>query len=85
MSRPTVPPRHAAADPGRSSLETKQESGKGRPARRVMAVLLLFIALSVVLVLLFFGLKDPDKGPGNVPANGDAVPLRDNGSPPTSK
>lgn len=66
-------------------METKKEYKKGSLARQLMASLLVIIAVSVVLVFVLFGLKDPDKGPGNMPASGDATPLRNNGSPPTSK
>lgn len=66
-------------------MGTKKEFKKGDLARRLMAGLLALIAVSVVLVFFLFGLKNPDKGPGNMPANGDATPLRSNGSPATSK
>lgn len=66
-------------------METKRENKRGDLARRLMAGLLALIAVCVVVVLVVYGLKDPNKGPGNVPAVGEATPLRDNGSPPTSK
>ena len=66
-------------------MEKKKVVTKGSLARQLMAALLVLIAVSVVLVFVLFGLKDPDKGPGNMPASGDATPLRNNGSPPTSK
>jgi hypothetical protein len=66
-------------------METRREHKRGDLGRRLMAGLLLLIAVCVVVVFLVFGLNDPTKGPGNVPANGEATPLRDNGSPPTSK
>lgn len=68
-----------------SRRQEKRSFAKGSLARRVMAALLAFIAIMVVLVLIVFGLRTPAKGPGNVPANGEALPLRNNGSPPTSK
>ena len=66
-------------------MEAKRENKRGDLARRLMAGLLALVAVCVVVVLLVYGLKDPSKGPGNVPAAGEATPLRDNGSPPTSK
>lgn len=63
----------------------KQEFEKGKLGRRLMAVLLILIAVCVVLVFWLFGLHTPSNGPGNIPATGEAAPLRDNGSPPTSK
>uniref|UniRef100_UPI0040390BD0 hypothetical protein n=1 Tax=Variovorax sp. BK018 TaxID=3450241 RepID=UPI0040390BD0 len=58
----------------------------GRPGRRLMAVLVIVIAILVIGTLFFYGgLRRPEQGPGNVPAQGEAPPLRDNGSPPASK
>ena len=57
----------------------------GRPGRRLMAALVTLIAVLVVGSLFFYGLRRPEQGPGNVPAQGEAPPLRDNGSPPASK
>ncbi|MEZ2299265.1 hypothetical protein [Variovorax sp. RCC_210] len=63
-----------------------ERSGKGgQLGRRLMAAMLTVIAVVVVGVLFAYGLRKPENGPGNVPAQGDARPLRDNGSPPTSK
>jgi len=50
-----------------------------------MAALVTLIAVLVVGSLFFYGLRRPEQGPGNVPAQGEAPPLRDNGSPPASK
>jgi hypothetical protein len=66
-------------------MDTRQEQKRGAFARQLMAGLLAFIAVCVVVVLLVYGLREPAKGPGNVPATGAATPLQDNGSPPTSK
>lgn len=57
----------------------------GQPARRLMAALFAAIAIIVVCVLFAYGLRKPEDGPGNVPAEGTGQTLRDNGSPPTSK
>ena len=57
----------------------------GRPGRRLMAALVALIAVLVVGTLFSYGLRKPEQGPGNVPAQGEAPPLRDNGSPPASK
>lgn len=66
-------------------METRQEHKRGDLARRLMAGLLVLIGVCVVVVFLVYGLKDPTKGPGNVPATGEATPLRQNDSPPTTK
>lgn len=57
----------------------------GRAGRRLMAVLVAVIAIIAIGMLFFYGGRKPEQGPGNLPAQGGAVPLRDNGSPPTSK
>ncbi|KQW54256.1 hypothetical protein [Variovorax sp. Root411] len=66
-------------------METKQEQSRGTLARRLMAGLLVLIAVGVVVVLVGDGLIKPADGPGNVPASGAVIPLQQNGSPPTSK
>ena len=48
----------------------------GRPGRRLMAALVVLIAILVVGTLLFYGPARPEQGPGNVPAQGKAPPLR---------
>jgi hypothetical protein len=73
-----------ASQPDQS--EAAERAGKGgQLGRRLMATLLVFIAVVVVGVLFAYGLRKPEAGSGNVPAEGAAQPLRDNGSPPTSK
>lgn len=72
----------------RQPHQTKEAEsvGKGgRPARRLMAALFVVIAILVVCVLFAYGLRKPEDGPGNVPAEGTGQTLRANGSPPTSK
>lgn len=66
-------------------MEVEQEQSRGALARRLMAGLLVLIAVCVVVVLVVYGLRQPANGPGNVPASGAATPLQQNGSPPTSK
>ncbi|WP_395322089.1 hypothetical protein [Variovorax sp. UC74_104] len=63
----------------------KDRDKGGRAGRRLMAALLAVIAIIVVGMLFFYGVRKPERGPGNVPAQGAAKPLQDNGSPPTSK
>ena len=47
----------------------------GRPGRRLMAALVALIAVLVVGTLFFYGLRKPEQGPGNVPAQGEAPPV----------
>lgn len=57
----------------------------GRLGRLLMATMLAVIAVVVFVTLFFYGVRSPQQGPGNVPADGAVTPLRDNGSPPTTK
>jgi hypothetical protein len=50
-----------------------------------MATMLAIIAVVVFVTLFFYGVRSPQQGPGNVPADGAVTPLRNNGSPPTTK
>ncbi len=66
-------------------MNQRKRDGNIRVGRRLMAALLVAIAISVVCLLFAYGMRQPEKGPGNVPAQGAVTPLRDNTSPPTSK
>lgn len=66
-------------------MDNRQRNKSIRVGRRLMAALLAAIAISVVCLLFAYGVRQPEKGPGNVPAQGAVTPLRDNTSPPTSK
>jgi len=65
-------------------MTTKQHHKQGDIGRRLMWTLLAVVAIVVVGVLFFYGLKDPSEGPGNVPASG--VPAeQQNARPATPK
>jgi len=67
-------------------MEDRQEGrGRGDIGRRLMWTLLAVIAVIVVGVLFFYGIKDPSEGPGNVPAGGTAAPHRQSGNPPAPR
>jgi flagellar basal body-associated protein FliL len=66
-------------------MTTQQAQHKqGDIGRRLMWILLAVIAVIVVAVLFFYGIADPSKGPGNVPA-GTAPPARESTSSPPSR
>jgi flagellar basal body-associated protein FliL len=67
-------------------MATKQEQHKQSDiGRRLMWILLAVIAVIVVAVLFFYGITDPSKGPGNVPASGAVTPAQKNASPANSR
>lgn len=69
-------------------MATKQEQEQHKQAdigRRLMWILLAVIAVIVVAVLFFYGITDPSKGPGNVPASGAAAPAQENAAPAKSR
>jgi hypothetical protein len=66
-------------------METRRTRKQPTIGGRLMWCLLAAIAIIVVALLFSYGARDPSKGPGNVPADGPATPLQQNGSPPTSK
>ncbi|CAN7373315.1 hypothetical protein LJR161_002191 [Variovorax paradoxus] len=67
-------------------MATQQEQRKqGDIGRRLMWILLAVIAVIVVAVLFFYGITDPSKGPGNVPASGAATPAQESTSPARSR
>ena len=51
-------------------MNPKQQHKQGDIGRRLMWTLLAAIAVIVVVVLFFYGIKDPEKGPGNLPPGG---------------
>ncbi|MDQ0568342.1 heme/copper-type cytochrome/quinol oxidase subunit 2 [Variovorax paradoxus] len=66
-------------------MAPKQEHKQGDIGRRLMWTLLVVIAVIVVGVLFFFGISDPSKGPGNVPASDASAPSQASGNSPASK
>ena len=66
-------------------MATKQEQKQGDIGRRLMWTLLAVIAVIVVGVLFFYGISDPSKGPGNVPATDTTAPRPATESQPSSK
>jgi hypothetical protein len=60
-------------------MTTRQHHNQGDIGRRLMWTLLAVVAVVVVSVLFFYGLKDPSEGPGNLPATG--APAQQNGRP----
>jgi len=56
-----------------------------RIGRRLMAALLAAGVVSVVCLLLAYGMHEPKKGPGDVPAPRAGAPPQDNARPSTSK
>jgi hypothetical protein len=65
-------------------MTTKRYHKQGDIGRRLMWTLLAVVAIVVVGVLFFYGLRDPSEGPGNVPASGGA-PAQQNGRPAAPK
>lgn len=66
-------------------MATEQEHKQGDIGRRLMWTLLAVIAVIVVGVLFFYGIGDPSKGPGNIPANDATTPRSATESTPASK
>jgi hypothetical protein len=66
-------------------MNPKQQHKQGDIGRRLMWTLLAAIAVIVVVVLFFYGIKDPEKGPGNLPPGGGPAPTQENGLPPPAK
>jgi hypothetical protein len=60
-------------------MTTRQHHKQGDIGRRLMWSLLAVVAVVVVGVLFFYGLKDPSEGPGNLPATG--APAQQDGRP----
>ncbi|MBD9667419.1 hypothetical protein IB278_25905 [Variovorax sp. VRV01] len=66
-------------------MATEQEHKQGDIGRRLMWTLPAIIAVIVVGVLFFYGIGDPSKGPGNVPANDATAPRPTTERTPASK
>ncbi|MDP9991671.1 hypothetical protein J2W28_002848 [Variovorax boronicumulans] len=60
-------------------MNPKQRDKQGDIGRRLMWTLLGCLAVIVVVVLFFFGFKEPEKGPGNLPPGGATAPMQENG------
>ncbi|QGW82104.1 hypothetical protein [Variovorax paradoxus] len=58
-------------------MTTKRYHKQGDIGRRLMWTLLAVVAIVVVAVLFFYGLRDPSEGPGNVPASGAPAQQQD--------
>ncbi|MDH6169168.1 hypothetical protein M2282_004332 [Variovorax boronicumulans] len=55
-------------------MDPKQHRKQGALGRRLMWTLLAAIAVAVVMVLFFYGIREPEKGPGNLPPSGGSAP-----------
>lgn len=67
-------------------MAAQQEQHKqGDIGRRLMWILLAVIAVIVVAVLFFYGITDPSKGPGNVPASAAVAPAQEKATPARSR
>lgn len=63
-------------------MTTRRQYRQGALGRRLMWVLLAIIAISVVGVLYVYGMREPAKGPGNLPEGGASAPLPDSAGLP---
>lgn len=66
-------------------MHRRHRDTKMRIGRRLMAALLAAAVVSVACLLFAYGMHEPKKAPGEVPARGAATPLQDNTGPPASK
>ena len=62
-------------------MTPKREPRPSVLGKRLMFTLLAIIAVVVVGVLYAYGIKDPAKGPGNLPPGGATAPHSESGLP----